>query len=77
MKLKELTKTIQHIHSAFARQAGRSVNMALTLRNWLIGFYIKEYEQQGQDRADYGTQVLNRVADELQTAKVPSTGLPA
>jgi hypothetical protein len=28
--------------------------MMLTLRNWLIGYYIAEYELQGSDRADYG-----------------------
>jgi hypothetical protein len=24
------------------------------LRNWIIGFYIVEYEQNGKDRAEYG-----------------------
>jgi hypothetical protein len=43
VKLTDLSKVIQEIHQAFARLAGRSVNMALTLRNWLIGFYIREY----------------------------------
>ena len=73
MKFKELSKTIQEIHIAFARQAGRSVNMALTIRNWLIGLYIKEYEQKGLDRAKYGTHTIKHLADELQAAKVPST----
>src|ERR1700733_9627904 len=75
MKLKELTKTIQHIHSAFSRQAGRSVNMALTMRNWLIGFHIKEYEQKGLDRADYGFNLLDQLSLELKKSKIPSTSV--
>ena len=31
MKFKELSQVVQNIHLAFSRQAGRSVNMALTL----------------------------------------------
>lgn len=73
MKFKELSTAIQELHLAFARQAGRSVNMALTLRNWLIGFYIKEYEQSGFDRVKYGSNTIKHLADELQIAKIPST----
>jgi predicted nuclease of restriction endonuclease-like (RecB) superfamily len=72
MKFKELSQLVQNIHQAFARQAGRSVDMALTLRNWLIGFYIKEYEQKGQDRAVYGVHAIKKLADILQKAKIPS-----
>lgn len=73
MQFLELSKAIQNIHFTFAKQAGRSVDIALTLRNWLIGFYIKEYEQEGLDRARYGTKLLNKLSDELQQAKVPAT----
>lgn len=73
MNFKELSQAVQEIHLAFARQAGRSVNMALTLRNWLIGFYIKEYEQSGLDRVKYGSNTIKHLADELQAAKIPST----
>lgn len=68
-----LGKIIKDIHHAFSKQAGRSVNMALTLRNWFIGFYIKEYEQDGQDRAEYGAQLLLTLAKDLQKAKIPAT----
>jgi len=73
MKLKQLSKTIQDIHQAFSKQAGRSVNMALTLRNWFIGYYIKEYEQDGQDRAEYGAITIKQVANTLQKHKIPAT----
>jgi hypothetical protein len=72
MKFKELSRFVQHIHLAFARQAGRSVNTALTLRNWLIGFYIKEYEQAGKDRSKYGVHLIETLANDLQKEKIPS-----
>ena len=68
-----LSEIIKDIHRAFSRQAGRSVNMALTLRNWFIGLYIKEYEQDGKDRAKYGAQLLLTLAKDLQKAKIPAT----
>lgn len=73
MKFKELSQFVQNIHLAFARQAGRSVNIALTLRNWLIGFYIKEYEQAGQDRSKYGAHLIETLANDLQKEKIPAT----
>lgn len=75
MKFNELSKTLENIHYAFSKQAGRSVNIALTLRNWLIGFYIKEYEQSGQDRAKYGNILLKTLSKNLQKIKIPATSL--
>ncbi|MBK8453460.1 MAG: PDDEXK nuclease domain-containing protein [Thiofilum sp.] len=50
----------------FQQQAQKQVNVALTLRNWLIGAYLVEYEQQGQDRAEYGEKLLPKLASSLQ-----------
>ena len=36
-----------------------------TMRNWLIGYYIVEFEQQGKDRADYGTQLLKKLEERV------------
>jgi hypothetical protein len=47
----KLVDTIRLVHDALAAQANRAVNISLTLRNWLIGCYIAEYEQNGEDRA--------------------------
>lgn len=60
---------------AFSRQTGRSVNVALTLRNWLIGFNIKEYEQSGQGGAKYGNAMLKTLAKNHQKEKIPATSL--
>jgi len=34
----------------------------LTIRNWLIGFYIVEFEQNGKDRAEYGLDLLAKIS---------------
>lgn len=60
-----LVETIVRVHRTLAQQAARAVNVSLTLRNWLIGAYIREYEQQGADRAQYGEELLRRLADSL------------
>jgi len=65
----QLVESIQNAHSELTAQAGRAVNISLTLRNWLIGYYIAEYEMNGKDRADYGDRLLDRLAAELTGVK--------
>jgi hypothetical protein len=48
------------------RQASSAVNISLTLRNWLIGCYIAEYELNGSDRANYGDKLLSLLAKSLR-----------
>jgi len=61
----KLVGTIRHVHEEMAAQAGKAVNLSLTLRNWLIGFYIIVYEQNGADRAQYGTHLLEDLSSRL------------
>ena len=61
----ELVCSIRHVHEELSAQAGRAVNLSLTLRNWLIGSYIAEYEQKGTDRAEYGTRLLENLSSRL------------
>lgn len=61
----ELVSFIQHVHVELSAQAGRAVNLSLTLRNWLIGLYIAEYEQKGTDRAEYGARLLENLSSRL------------
>ncbi len=65
MTFQQLVKAVTQIHREMATQAGRAINLTLTLRNWLTGAYIVIYEQQGKDRAAYGAEVLPRLAREL------------
>lgn len=61
-----LVQSIQQTHEELAAQASRSVNFSLTLRNWIIGCYITEYEQKGMDRAAYGDRLLERLSLHLK-----------
>ncbi len=62
----KLVSVIRQVHEELAAQAGRAINISLTLRNWAIGCYIREYEQNGADRAEYGAQLLEYLGQELQ-----------
>lgn len=63
--LENLTATIQATNTYFLNKVQKQVNTALTLQNWLIGYYIVEYEQLGKDRADYGKKLYKAIAANL------------
>ena len=46
-----LVGAVRRVHDECAARVSRTVNTTLTLRNWLIGSYIRDYEQHGADRA--------------------------
>ncbi|WP_277601127.1 PDDEXK nuclease domain-containing protein [Pseudoflavitalea rhizosphaerae] len=54
----------------FLDQVQKQVNAAMTIRNWLIGHYIYEYEQKGVDRAEYGDKIYRGLADNLKSKGV-------
>lgn len=60
-----LVSSIRGVDQELALQAGRAVNVSLTLRNWLIGRHIEDYERVGVDRAQYGEKLMSRLAEEL------------
>lgn len=60
-----LIQSIQAAHRELAAQAGKAVNISLTLRNWLIGHYIEEYERNGVDRAEYGEKLMDHLSSQL------------
>lgn len=60
-----LTTQIVEVHQYFKRYALRQVNNALTFRNWMIGYSIVVYEQEGNDRATYGEKTLKTLSDKL------------
>ena len=50
-----------------ARQnAFKAVNTELVKANWEIGRHIVEYEQRGQERAEYGSELLARLSKDLR-----------
>ena len=72
MDFKELIKTLSKINVDLKDQAVRAVNISLTLRNWIFGFYIIEFEQNGKDHAEYGKELLKKIADEMKTQGIPN-----
>ena len=58
LSFEQLVAAIGQVHAELAAQASRAVNTSLTLRNWLIGCYISEYELRGADRARYGDKII-------------------
>lgn len=69
LNLSFLTSQITRLHEYLQRRAKQQVNNALTIRNWLIGLYIIEYEQNGSDNAIYGLKVMKELADRLKQIK--------
>ena len=61
-----LVAAIRQVHEYMAAQAGKAVNISLTLRNWVIGCYIREYEQNGADRAKYGENLFAKLSQRLK-----------
>lgn len=47
------------------RQAYRSADHLLVVRNWLIGWYIVTQEQKGKERAQYGKHVIELASQNL------------
>jgi len=60
-----LIESIHQTHEYLNARAVKSVNTCLTLRNFLFGYYIVEYEQKGNDRAKYGEKLLENISKEL------------
>ncbi len=65
-----LVVAIRQVHEQLAVQAGRAVNVSLTLRNWFIGGHIHHYELHGRDRAQYGDRLMDSLAAELKRNRV-------
>ena len=53
------------IIDAARRSATRSVNAVMTAAYWRIGRHIVEFEQSGEERAAYGTALVERLATDM------------
>jgi hypothetical protein len=69
----KLALSIRDIHQDLSAQAGRAVKLSLTLRNWIIGCYIAEYEQRGADRVQDGKNLLAKLSGRLTELGVSRT----
>ena len=63
----ELSQYVVETHRHAQSGAIKAINQMASLRNWLIGCYIVEYEQNGSDRAKYGDRLLKRLEESVNT----------
>lgn len=68
MDILNLADLLEKTNQFFKSKAINAVNVSLTMRNWLFGYYIKEYEQKGADRAKYGDKLLEELSNKLNNA---------
>lgn len=65
---KKYTKLIKDIGQSISKartNAARAVNTELLKANWDIGRHIVEYEQDGSERAEYGSELLAKLSKDL------------
>ena len=63
----QLIDNVYQTHCVLKSHAEKAVDNSLSIRNWVIGCYIVEYEQNGSDRAQYGTRLLDEIAKNLKS----------
>ncbi|MCB0537319.1 MAG: DUF1016 family protein [Bacteroidetes bacterium] len=66
VKYNELLDNIGLTIEQARENAFRAVNTELVKANWEIGRHIVEYEQHGQERAEYGSELLSRLSKDLR-----------
>lgn len=69
----DLASIVQTTHDAAQSSAVKAINRMHTMRNWLIGYYIVEFEQHGKDRAEYGTQLLKKLEERVDRKGLTTT----
>ena len=75
MNFQILQKQIQFTHHQLYLSTIKSVNTHLSLRNWLIGYYIIEFEQKGKDKAKYGTNLIKELSKNIKIKGLGETNL--
>ena len=63
----ELIHNVYQTHCILQDNTTKVINLNLSIRNWLIGCHIVEFEQNGEDRAKYGANLLEEIAKRLKS----------
>jgi predicted nuclease of restriction endonuclease-like (RecB) superfamily len=69
MNFDQLIENIELTHDFFQARASKQVDENFTFRNWFIGFYLVEFEQNGQDRAIYGNKTIPTLVKKMAHIK--------
>ena len=75
MNFPQLSNNIQMTHDLLQNNAMRAVNQNITARNWLVGYWIVEFEQNGEDRAKYGERLLSELSRAIHIKGMGATML--
>ena len=75
MNYTHLVKAIDAASMHLLGRAAAVVNQSLVIRNWIVGAYIVEFEQNGGDRAKYGARLLECLGNDL-TARLGKGFIP-
>ena len=68
-----LSELVLQLHDSAYTATVKAINRFATIRNYVIGFYIVEYEQHGNDRAKYGDRLLKRLAESVNKRGINET----
>lgn len=61
----DILTDLKNIIDLSQEKAYQIINTTLIYRNWLIGYRIFEGELQGDDRADYGSNIIKQLSSNL------------
>lgn len=75
MKFERLINSIKDTSQHFQTNAVKAININLTLRNWMVGYFIVEFEQRGEDRAEYGSKILTEISKKIKLKGLAETNL--
>lgn len=65
VKTDDILKDMCGIIESSQKAAYQAVNIALVQRNWLLGYRIASEELKGNERAEYGTELIKKLSKEL------------
>ena len=68
-----LSDVVTQLHDSAYSATVKAINRFATVRNYVIGFYIVEYEQHGSDRAKYGDRLLKRLTERVNKRGINET----
>ncbi|MCC7443197.1 MAG: DUF1016 family protein [Saprospiraceae bacterium] len=75
MDFSKLVNSIKQSNDFLQQRVVKAINTHLILRNWLIGFYIVAFEQDGNDRAQYGKKLISELSKAIQIKGLSETNL--
>lgn len=59
MNFDNLIQKLRETNLVLQTSVAKAINTSMTVRNWLFGFFIVEFEQNGEDRSKYGENLLD------------------